>query len=278
MPIIVRRTFHVHPDGSDGNGGRTWADAVLTIAQAQTLATSGRGDRILIAPSSSSYAVPNITKDYLSLENAIPGSSYARPDLVTATNGPTISGQGVVLKGLRIVGQAGYGLRIQSNGGRLEWCVIEGTTDCIQLLPDNTSASDALTASEWEILHSLIRDGAQGIRFKNPGPAAGLGGVGPTHITAMHNRFLNITNEDVIDEDTAGSNDKTFYDCVLAHNYHMDRNKAVYVTLTNGGGNRGMVHGYFADDAGLDSTKIALASGIVFLGQQAAGMVNGSGF
>ena len=81
-----------------------------------------------------------------------------------------------------------------------------------------------------------------------------------------------------IDEDTAGSNDKTFYDCVLAHNYHMDRNKAVYVTLTNGGGNRGMVHGYFADDAGLDSTKIALASGIVFLGQQAAGMVNGSGF
>ncbi len=279
MPIIVRRTFHVHPDGNASYSGRTWAEAVPTLAAALALVESGRGDRILVAPSpvgGAAYAgALTVSQNLLTIEAAVPGG-YARPDISGAT-GLTITGQGVVLKGLRVVGTAGDALTINSNGYHVEDCVLEADgNDALVLVPHATD--DSLTASEGKILNNLLRDSAQGIRFKNPG---GLNGYSPTHVVVDSNRFINVTNEDILDEYTAGANLKTFYDCYVGLNRHLDRNKAVYIDLNGGAENRGLVEGIFAvDDAGtLDGTRIVLAAGIV-CGRiyKASGLVDASAF
>lgn len=279
MPdIIVRRTFHVHPDGDASYSGRTWAEAVPTLAAAQTLAESGRGDRILVAPTEvggSAYAgALTITKDFLTIEAAVPGG-YARPD-ISGLTGLTIEAQGVVLKGLRIVGTNTYGLKISGNGYHVEDCVLEAATDA--LLLQGKADDDNYSASEGKILNNLLRDSANGIRFKQASPPSG---IGPTHVLVDGNRFMNITSEDIIDELVSGGNDKTFYDCTIGLNRHQDRNKAVYIDLNAGTANRGLVEGIFAVDAAgtLDNTRIALATAIV-CGRifKASGLVDASAF
>lgn len=268
---------------SDGNPGTSWEKPLLTIQAGIDKIVGGQGDRVYIAPKSTAYAEAlTVNKDYAALIG-IWSARYGYPDIAPAS-GVAITnntGQGLVLERLRCVGAGGSndGVLQRANGFRFSDCVFEGAGDALELRAGNTDANDAYTASEGVIERCWLRDSAQGLRFMNPGIGVGaIGGVGPTGVTVKDCTFVNNTNQDILDEDTAGSNDRTFFDCEVFNCRFLTRNKAVYITLTNGGGNRGLVHGFFADDAGLNATKIALATGIVFAGQQAAGIVDGSGF
>lgn len=274
MAGTAGKTFFVHPSGDDTFNGRTWANAVATLAGADALVTSGNGDKVVIAPSATAYVAGNFTKDYTTYLAMVRESGFGRPD-ISGASGVSVTGQGVVMKGLRFVATAGRALTLTGDGYHVEDCVAEGTTDAIALVASATDGTK--TASEGRILRCLLRDSATGLRFKNSGGAIG---TGPTHVVVMGCRFLNITSEDVIDEDTAGSNDNTYSDCIVIDNDHLDRNKAVYVTLTNGGNNRGVFGGRFAVDSGLvTATMVALATGIVAVGVYGSkGLTDSSAF
>lgn len=259
----------VHPSGDNTFNGRTWANAVATIAAAQTLCTSGRGDTIVIAPHTSAYAAVDITKDYITIDAKVRDSGYARPDI---TGAMVITGQGFVMRHARHLGGI---LTIRSNGFYILDCMLEADASDAVLL-QGSSTDDGLSASEGKIIGCMIRDSARGIRFKNAG---GASGIGPSHVMVMGNVFTNITGEDVLDEDVAGSNDNCFWQCVVDENDHLDQNKAAYITLTAGGANTGKVGGRFNVNTALTSTHVAVASGIdVVRAFDANGLVDTSAF
>jgi hypothetical protein len=277
MAITAPQTIYVHPDGNNTRNGLSVTKAKATLAGALAAAVSGRGDTIAMFPGS--YTASPVTKDYVKIMGMI-GAGYGKPDIAGEL---VVTGQGFEMKRVRVAATVARALIIRGNGfliGGDAWddqCVIDGITgqDCILL--EGHPTDDSYTASEGRILKNLIRGGTNGIRFKNPG--AGGNGNGPTDNLVMFNEFSQIVAQDIIDEHTAGGNNKTYYDC-HAWNYHRDSNKAVYITLTNGTANRGTIGGQFAvDSAPLDSTMVAVAAGITVIDAKSSdGLVDTSAF
>jgi hypothetical protein len=241
------------------------------------VAAAVAGDTIVVWPGS--YASPSIpaTKPYLTIEGYFGG--YGKPDLQGVM---TVLANGFRMRRARIAATVAQCMIMRGNGfllGSDLWddeCVFDGVTGQDCLLLQGLDSDDTYSASEGKILKSLFRGGTNGIRFKNAG---GASGVGPTDVLVRQNVFNQIVAEDLIDEHVTGGNNKTFYDC-RAWNYHTDRNKAVYITLTNGSANRGVVGGQFAvDSAPLDSTMIAVDDGITVIDAKSSdGLVDTSAF
>lgn len=274
-------------NGADTNNGLSWDRALATIQAGINKTVSGQGDRVYIAPKATAYAeaLSVAAKDYIGLIG-VWGARYGWPDIAPAaavalTNN---NSQGLELARLRLVGAGGSNAAIvqKGNGYWFHHLVLEAAGDGLQLVPGNTDAAESYTASEGVVEDCWVRNAAQGIRFKNPGSGpAGYGGIGPTGVTVRRITFVNITNQDILDEDAASSNDKTFLESEIADCRHLDRNKAVYITLTNGGGNSGLVHGgrFAVDNQRLSNTQVALAAGIVASElHDATGLVDTSAF
>lgn len=289
-PGFLWTGLEYYVDGTNGantNDGLSWAAALATIQAGINKTVGGQGDRVYIAPKATAYAeaLSISAKDYIALIG-VWGARYGWPDIIPATDVAltNTNSQGLELARLRLVGVGGSNAAIvqKANGYWFHHLVLEAAGDALQLVAGNTDTADSYTAAEGVVEDSWIRDAARGIRFKNPGPGTvGQGGVGPTGVTVRRITFVNITNEDILDEDTGGSNDKTFLGSEIADCRHLDRNKAVYITLTNGGGNSGLVHGgrFAVDDQRLSSTQVALAAGIVASElHDATGLVDTSAF
>lgn len=281
VPRLDGRVFFVDgTNGNDANSGENMENAYVTIEQAVSNAVSGRSDTIIVSVGSYDENLV-INKDDISLiaSNPVP---WARPDIAPTTGIALLANeaQGFYCSGMTFISADDVAVHQRGNGFAYDWCQFLALTDGLLLEPINTDPDDTWGASQGWVYNSTFWECANGVRFKNPGPSGGFGGIGPTDVALLNNVFKVITNQYIIDEDTGGSNDNCFFDCIVNGNHFLDRNKAVGITLTNGGNNRGLITGnYFSDDAGLDNTKIALATAIVFAGNyDAVGVVNGSGF
>ena len=268
--------------GSDSYKGRSINTPLSTLQKAIDLCTSDQGDTIYVAPGSYEEQI-TVDKNYVNIIGMI-GGQYGWPDIEAAA-GVTLSnetGQGLYLENLRIAATAGNIAAVQgANGYIFKNVRFHGDTAAsLDLRAGNTDEDDSYTASEGWLVGCELAWGSEGILFTNPGPSGGFGGVGPTDVRIIDSVFHDITNQDIKDVDTAGSNDSCFGKSLIHGCKFLDRNKAVYVTLTNGGGNTGLISGnFFADDAGLNGTKIAIATGIVFAGNfDAVGVRDGSTF
>jgi hypothetical protein len=162
----------------------------------------------------------------------------------------------------------------QANRFLLQNCQIASDSGiALRLLPNNLNDSES--ASEGLVQNCIIRQSDVGCTFENPGPSAGgTGGTGVTGTIIDNCYFYGNTNQDVKDVDTAGSNDACFgassaspqEQCFISNCYFGDRAKAVYITLTNGGINCGLISNlrFAMDGAGrLTSTQVAIATAIV---------------
>lgn len=262
--------------GNDGRDGSTPALAKASIASAMAAATAG--SMLCAFPGSYEENVV-FTKDYISLVGAMI-NGYGKPDIVPDSGIAVSTGsfQGITLGHLRCVSADGDAVKIIGNGFVLSdiWC--EAASDGILLSPNEDD--DHYTASEGRIVGCVIRSCAQGIRFFNPGPGD-EGGVGPTDNLISDCLFYGITNQDLIDEHTAGGNNVCFGNTIVRDCIHADRNKAVYITLTNGSGNTGVIlrPAFAVDSAALDNVMVALATGITCVGPMSSdGIVDASGF
>lgn len=142
----------------------------------------------------------------------------------------------------------------------------------LRLLPNNLNNSES--ASEGVIANCTIRQSSVGMTYENPGPSAGgTGGTGVTGTVLRSCIFYGNANQDIKDVDTAGSNDACFgatgsptENCLVTDCDFMDRAKAVYITLTNGGINCGSISNcrFAMDGVGrLTSTQVAIATAVV---------------
>lgn len=253
------------PTANDDNDGTDPNYPLVTITEALSKCTSGQGDIIKVMPGSYEENLV-VSKDYVTIEGVLEGG-YARPDIEgDAGVALTVHAQGFVARHVRIAADAGQiGVIQQGNGFLFDDCVVDGDgAQCVQLLPDLDD--DTYSASEGVIQGSLIRGGTIGIEFKNPGPGV-EGGIGPTDVVVQGNRFYNQTTNAIKDVDTAGSNDTTFADCLVAGNFFMEVGAAfVYITLTAGGNNTGLIGGNIFADADILAAQMVLPAGVIQAG------------
>jgi hypothetical protein len=273
------RALYVDPDNgsdTDARDGLTPDGAFQTIDHAHTWAESGKGDRIRLMPGTYDENVV-ITKDYVTLEGIISG--YGKPDITPAAGiAVRIHAQGVKLRHLRPVSADVAAVQIQGNGFELFDVWAEGATDGMTLKPDKDD--DSYSASEGRIIRCVLRNSGVGMRFYNPGPGI-EGGVGPTDVVVEKCLFYSNTNQDIRDQDTGGSNDKTFLNSqILKCTFLDDKHGSPYLTLTGGSVNTGQVSGcFFGDKTGATATELALAAAIVAVGNyDANGLIDASGF
>lgn len=240
----------------------------------------GLGDTMKIGPGEWDNNIV-VDKSFITLEGVLSG--YGRPDIVP-TAGTALfvtTGQGIVVRSLRLVGQGigGSGVIQQANGFTYEDCVIESELNHGMRLFPNLD-DDSYTASEGLIKDCYIRDcGAAGLTFENPGPGD-EGGVGPTDVVVQGCRFKGNTAQDILDV-YAGGNDQTFTDCLITQcQFLTDKHGSSWIQLNNGTANTGMLSGnWFADHTGLTTTEIELAVGTCFTGNyDTTGIVDGSAF
>jgi len=266
-------------NGLDTNDGLSWGTAVKTVAYAQLLCTSGRGDRIYCAPGTYAENIV-ITKDSVELVGFLDGG-YDRPDFVGNAGIPlSVHAQAVVVSHIRCAATGAFvACQQQGNGFFYEDCVFDGAgLDGLMLLPDLDD--DSYTASEGIVSASLFRGAtAAGLRFKNPGPGV-EGGVGPTDVEVRRCRFYS-NGIDIADTDTAGSNDTTFLNCRVVDCDFMTRGGGVfvYVNLNAGGNNSGMLGGCRFNDTGLVAAQVVAPASVTLVGAfDAKGVVDASAF
>lgn len=250
---------------NDDNGGEDLAYPLATIQQAVDNAVSGRGDTIYVMPGSYQENV-SITKDYITLCGSLPGG-YARPDLEgDAGVALTVHAQGFVCQHVRVAAANGFdGVRQQGNGFIYQDCVFDGDgANDFNLLPDLDD--DSYTASEGKIVDCLFRSGDKGLMFTNPGPGI-EGGVGPTDVKVIGCDFYSHTTNDIDDTDTLGSNDTTFLNCQITNCRFLTVSAAyVYILLTAGGNNTGLISGCVFADADVINTQVVIPAGIIQAG------------
>jgi len=225
--------------GNDLSTGQSWDTAVKTITRALAIAVSGRCDTIYCAPGTYAENVV-VTKDGISLIGFCPGG-YDRPDVVGAAGIPlAVHAQGFVCRHIRFASPGAFvAVRQQGNGFLYADCVFDGNgTDGLELRPDKDD--DSFTASEGQIFGCLFRGATSvGLRFVNPGLGV-EGGVGPTDVEVRGCRFYD-NGVDIRDTDTAGSNDTTFLNCVVEDCDFLTDGAGVYVDLSAGGANKGII-------------------------------------
>jgi hypothetical protein len=251
-----------HPLCTDDNDGVNADAPCETIMGAYGHAVDGRGDVIRVMPGT--YTEDLIfNKDFLTLEGCLTG--YGRPDVEALTaQALRVHAQGFVCSQMRFVPvTANNAVDQQGNGFLYFDCVFEGDgADDFALFPDLND--DHYTASEGVLLGNLFRSGNVGLRFINPGPPAG---VGPTDVQVIGNRFYNHTTNDIVCDDTPGSNGLTFTDCLIAQNFFMEVGAAfVYMDLSDGALNSGLVCGNYFADADVIAAQMVLVAGIIQAG------------
>jgi len=275
-------------NGADGQTGTDPTNALKTIGRALTLANSGTGDTIFVAPGSYNELVV-VTKDYISIIGSIQGG-YERPDIGGAVGvALSVSGQGFVMRNCRVFATGNADAVIQTgNGFEYSNCVFDGASAqsakaLIRLLP--SSVNTALTASEGQIFNNYFR-GAPAAAFAiifddGAAPVA----VGSTDNWIYGNRFSQNAGVDIATADSGGAG--TLYSvqfCVIQGNIFEDKNKATYLDFTtaNGGAasdQSGTVAGNgFATDT-MTTTKIkAVGTAFTFMGNyDTVGIFDGSG-
>jgi len=263
-------------NGADGQTGTDPTNALKTIGRALTLANSGTGDTIFVAPGSYTELVV-VTKDYISIIGSIQGG-YERPDIGGAVGvALTVTGQGFVMRNCRVFATGNADAVIQTgNGFEYSNCVFDGAAAqaakaLLRLLPSSTLT--ALTASEGQIFNNYFR-GAPAAAFAiifddGAAPVA----VGSTDNWIYGNRFSQNAGVDIATADSGGVG--TLYSVqfvVIQGNLFEDKNKATYLDFTtaNGGAasdQSGTVAGNgFATDT-MTTTKIkAVGTAFTFPG------------
>ena len=263
-------------NGADGQTGTDPTNALKTIGRALTLAQSGTGDTIFVAPGSYNELVV-VTKDYISIIGSIQGG-YERPDIGGAVGvALTVTGQGFVMRNCRVFATGNADAVIQTgNGFEYSNCVFDGAAAqaakaLLRLLPSSTLT--ALTASEGQIFNNYFR-GAPAAAFAiifddGAAPVA----VGSTDNWIYGNRFSQNAGVDIATADSGGVG--TLYSVqfvVIQGNLFEDKNKATYLDFTtaNGGAasdQSGTVAGNgFATDT-MTTTKIkAVGTAFTFPG------------
>jgi len=262
---ILPNIFYVSAEfGSDTSDGRDPRRPKATITAAYEAAVSGRGDVIYVYPGSYDENIV-ANKDYVTIKGAL-DAGYAKPDIVPSTGKAVVneSGQGVILENLRCVSEDDDAVVLSGNGGKATDIVCEAVDGAaLVLAAGNTDLDDHYTASEWKITRPLLRDSLVGLKFVNPGPGAeAQGGVGPTDVEIEDPTFVNNANEDILDEDTVGSNGSTFTRSRIVRPRFVTP-KDVYVDLSNGANNDGILIDAFVPDAGVDENAIVLAAGVI---------------
>lgn len=280
--IPVTKSTYWFIDGVEGSDGDTGADInhpLKTIGNA--IARASEGDVLLAFPASYNENLSVTSLDYIQLMGIlIPG--YARPD-VTPSSGAAliVHSQGFRSSHVRFAGAGvgGIGVQQMGNGFLFDDCVFESDSNIgFRMLPDVDN--DRFTASEGQVLNSLIRDCAGGgMSFENPGPVAG---VGCTDNLISGCRFYGNTGADIFDVYTAGGNNKTFSTSIIANNYFATKNPTKYIDLSAGTANDGLIsENFFAftTAGGLTVTQIVLGNSIAFAGNyDAVGLVDGHTF
>ena len=263
-------------NGADGQTGTDPTNALKTIGRALTLANSGTGDTIFVAPGSYNELVV-VTKDYISIIGSIQGG-FARPDIGGAVGvALSVSGQGFVMRHCRVFATGNADAVIQTgNGFEYDDCVFDGASAqsakaLLRLLPSSTVTQ--LTASEGQISNNYFR-GAPAAAFAiifddGAAPVA----VGSTDNKIYGNRFSQNAGVDIATADSGGVGTLYSVRFVLIHrNTFEDKNKATYLDFTtaNGGAasdQSGTVAGNgFATDT-MTTTKIkAVGTAFTFPG------------
>lgn len=273
MPLGIRSrpmgiVLYVDPasaTANDDNDGTDPEHPLETITEALSKCTSGNGDVIRVMPGTYSENLV-VNKDFVTIEGCVEGG-YARPDIEGNRDvALTVHAQGFVMKHCRIAAAVGeIGVIQQGNGYLYDDCVFDGDgAQDFQLLPDLDD--DSYSASEGCIQNSLFRGGTKGLEFKNPGPGV-EGGIGPTDVIIQGNRFYGNSAADIDDVDTAGSNDKTFTDSLIAGNFFMTVGAAVvYIDLSAGTLNSGLIGGNVFADADVTNAQIVIPAGVIQAG------------
>lgn len=269
--------FFVDPQyGSDGNPGDDKEIPLQTWAKAHTLAPDRGGALVFGYPTADADEAITITKPYMKFINA--GRSEWRCTIKSTAGVPLTIGLGAD-------GFSAYGIQFRGRAALMAGCIVQADgfrfVDCdftsdlyrgLRLKP--AGANDGV--GEGRIVGGFVRDcGGPGVTFENPL------GIGPTTTTIEGVTFKQNTNEDILDVDAGLGNDNCFDQCEINSCRFASRNKAVYITLTNGGNNRGILDDCFfqKDNARLTNVMVALAAGIS-AGRiyDSTGLVDTSGF
>jgi hypothetical protein len=250
---------------NDNNDGTDPEYPLLTITAALTRCVSGRGDVIVVMPGDYQENLV-VTKNYIHMVGALQGA-YARPDVGGDSDYAIIvHAQGFYAEHIRFYGDSEDGVLQQGNGYTYKDCVFDGDGifDDFELLPDLDD--DSYSASEGMIEDCLFRYGNIGLEFRNPGPGI-EGGIGPTDVTVRNCRFSQHTTSDISDLDSFGSNDTTFLNCFVDSCLFVETGAAfVYIDITAGGNNTGMISNCAFADADMVAAQIAMPAGVFSIG------------
>ena len=243
--------------------------------------SSTRGDVILAAPGT---YVENVTisKDNVSfISTGIPGNSK-RVSIAPTSGIALIVGDALRFQavGIRTVGVSAVGTRHSGEGAHFEDCDFTSDTSHGFQFYSSTTTAD-YTGSGTTLLRCLFREcGGAGLRHTSDADVSHINyGIQATNVNVWGCQFYGNTGDDIDDDAQAGS-PTYFNQWDIAGNKFMTRNKTVYLDMDGGTISDCLISGnFFADDGGLNATKIALSAGAVFVGNfQAAGVVDGSTF
>jgi hypothetical protein len=283
-PLLIprkgsRNYFVDNVDGSDSRSGDRADRPLLTIQEALDRAETKRHTNILVYRTGTNYdETVSITKSNITLI-ALRGKATANRVTIAPTSGVALTTAASInnlnfLGGFRFVGSgSNNSVNLESSSSYFEDA--DFSTDT------GAGAGLALVSNSTE-----AGGGCRFYRclFRECGGAGILVGTGDhdlyhTNVDVWDSQFYgNVSSGDI--KDGARASKTYFYQWDIRGNRFMTRNKTVYLAMGAGTASDCLISGnYFADDGGLNGTKIALAAGAVFAGNyDAAGVVNGSSF
>jgi len=283
IPTAVGKVLFVDKvNGSDGNVGTQISAPLASIGQALTNAKDLGGDTIFVYPGTYVEAL-TVSKDDITIVAAMRGGNSKRVAVAPASGSVPLT-VGDVWRfrsiGIRFAGTSAVGVQHAGEAAYFDDCdFTSDTTHGFQFKSSTTTVD--YTGSGTTIINSLFRDcGGAGLRHTSDTDTGNPNyGIQATNVNILNNQFYTNTGDDIDDDAQTGS-PTYFNQWEISGNKFMTRNKAVYLDMDGGTISDCLIAGnYFADDAGLDATKIALSAGAVFTGNfQAAGVVNGSTF
>lgn len=167
---------------------------------------------------------------------------------------------------------------VQTDGEGVTFDNCESSSDAAEEYKLLSDTSPNFTGSGTTWIRCILDSGVNGIKsYVRTAP----GGAGQaTNCVIEDCDFYGHSGADIAGE---AADNVLFDGWRVTNNRFMTRNKAVYLAMKGAGADAStnvLISGnFFADDAGLDSTKIAIPTGAVFAGNfAAAGVVNGASF
>lgn len=280
--MFVNSTSGIGSDG-DGNDGTDSTRPLATIGQAVTKATAGAGDMIVVFPGTTYTENLTIAKNDITIVAAHRIGNSKRVVVAPATGIALTVGACHRLQviGLRLAGTAAVGVKHSGEGAYFEDCdFTSDTSHGLQFFPHATVQD--YTGSGALVVNSIFREcGGAGIQVAADTVVGHVNyGLQATNVNIYGNQFYLNTDDDINDDAAAGTG-TYFSQWCIAGNYFMTRNKTTYLDLNGGSGSTELLvaGNFFADDAGLNNTKIQLPAGGVFSGNfDAVGVRDGSTF